>query len=152
MRLHTFAPPGTNLRPRLGRNDRGRDLVVAGVRGHFATLGRALAELEVDEHDRVLSLGNLLDGGPDSLDALNCMTGPGPSTRFHAALRGNHEQMVLEALLDGAPEQHALRQPGMGGDAWSRWMANGSGAWIPSSRHREAAAWSTSDAGDRIDT
>lgn len=141
MRLHTFAPPGTNLRPRLERNDRGRDLVVGDVHGHFATLRRALAELEVNEQDRVLSIGNLVDDGPDLLDALDWISRPEPSTRFHTALRGNHEQMMLEALLEGPPEQDTLRQHAMGGDAWSRWMANGGRWWAPGSRHHDAAAW-----------
>ena len=58
MKTHTFTPPGTNLSPRLERNRRGRDLVVGHIHGHFATLRRALAELEVGEHDRVFSLGD----------------------------------------------------------------------------------------------
>ena len=66
MRTHTFAPAGTNLSPHLGRNEKGRDLVVGDVHGHFATLRRALDELEVGEHDRVFSLGDLVDRGPDS--------------------------------------------------------------------------------------
>ena len=35
------------------------------------TLRRALGELDVDEHDRVLSLGNLVDSGSRPVDALN---------------------------------------------------------------------------------
>ena len=65
----TFAPTGTNLSPHLERNDRGRDLVVGDVHGHFATLRQVLAELEVGEHDRVFSLGDLVDRGPDSTAA-----------------------------------------------------------------------------------
>ena len=57
MRTPTFAPPGTNLSPHLEPNRKGRDLVVGDVHGHFATLRRVLAELEVGEHDRVFSLG-----------------------------------------------------------------------------------------------
>ena len=117
MTMHTFRPPDANLRRGIKRNERGRDLVVVDVHGHFATLRRALAELEVDEHDRVFSLGNLGDDGPRSFDALNWIAGPAPSTRFHAALRGSHEQMMLEALLMGPPEAHARRQPGTGDDA-----------------------------------
>ena len=88
MTMHTFAPAGTDLHPRIERNDRGRDLVVAGVHGHFATLRPALTKLEVNEHDGVFSLGNLVDGGPRSFDALNWIAGAKPTTRFHAALRG----------------------------------------------------------------
>ena len=57
MTVHTSAPAGTNLRPRIERNARGRDLIVAGVHGNFVTPRRPLAELEVNELDRVFSLG-----------------------------------------------------------------------------------------------
>ena len=87
MTTHTFAPAGTNLHPRLERNDRGRDLVVAGVHGHFATLRRALAELDVDEHDRVFRLANLVDGGPRSVDALDGL-----------ALNGDAPEKLTERL------------------------------------------------------
>ena len=61
MKTYTFEPPGTHLCARLEQNRKGRDLVVGDVHGHFATLRRALAELEVGEHDRVISLGDLVD-------------------------------------------------------------------------------------------
>ena len=125
MTMHTFAPAGTNLHPRLERNARGRDFAVAGVHGHLATLRRALAELDVNEHDRVFCLGNLVDGGPRSFDALDWIAGAEPSTRFHAALRGNHEQMMLEALLAGTPDAHGRGQHGVDADAWLRWIAHG---------------------------
>ena len=43
------------------------------IHGPFATLRRALAELEVNEHSRVFSLANLVDGGPRSVDALDSL-------------------------------------------------------------------------------
>ena len=143
MRLDTFAPPGTNLHPRFERNDRGRDLVVSGVHGYSATLRRALDEIEVNEHDRVFSTGNLVDGGPQSRDALDWISGPDPSTRFHVVLRGDHEQTMLEALLEGPPELHGRREHGTGAAAWDRWMASGGRWWIPNSPRHDAAAWTT---------
>ena len=71
----SMAPSGTNLSPHLERNDTGRDLVVGDVHGHFATLRRALDELEVGEHDRVFSLGDLVDRGPDSTAAKDWIAG-----------------------------------------------------------------------------
>ena len=53
MHLDTHAPAGANLRPRFAPNERGRDLVVGDIHGHFATLRRALDELEVGKHDRL---------------------------------------------------------------------------------------------------
>ena len=106
---------------RLDRNDKGRDLVVGDVHGHLATLRRALDELEVGEHDRVISPGDLVDRGPDSWAAKNWSAGPYPVTRFALVLRGNHEQMMLEALLHGPPRRLRIWDR----DPWSHWMANG---------------------------
>ena len=137
MHLDTHAPPGANLRPRFAANERGRDLVVGDIHGHFATLRRALDELEVGKHDRVFSLGDLVDRGPDSFAAMDWITGFDPSTRFDLVLRGNHEQMMLEALREG---------PGggpwsWGDNAWSLWMMNG-GSWRkPKESRHGAASW-----------
>ena len=92
--MHTFAPARTNVRPRLKRNARGRDLVLADVHGHFATPRRALAKLEVNEHDRVFSFGNLVvvDGGPRSVDALDGL-----------ALNGDAPEKLTERLSRLAP-------------------------------------------------
>ena len=108
---------------------------------NWATLRRALAALEVNEHDRVFSLGNLVDGGPHSFDALNWIARPDPSTRFHAALRGNHEQMMLEALLVGPPEAQGRGQHGVDADAWKRWMAHGGRWWTANGGQHDAASW-----------
>ena len=137
MKMHTFAPPGANLQPRLDPNDRGRDLVVGDVHGHFATLRRALAELQVGEHDRVFSLGDLVDRGPDSFEAKDWIAGPKLPTRFHVVLRGNHEQMMLEALLEGPPRRRRMWDD----NAWSLWEMNGGGWWKPRSPSHGAKAW-----------
>ena len=78
------AVDGWNLHPPLERNERACDLVVGGVHGHFAPCRQALAELQVDEHDRLFSLGNLVDGGPRSFEGLHWIAGPDPSTRLFA--------------------------------------------------------------------
>ena len=137
MKTHTFAPPGTNLSPRLERNRRGRDLVVGDVHGHFGTLRRALAELEVGEYDRVFSLGDLVDRGPDSWAAMDWIGGTDQSARFDLVLRGNHEQMMLAALVEG-PRRRLQRWTN---DAWSLWMMNGGDWWRATSREQSAHAW-----------
>ena len=137
MRMNTLAPPGTNLAPRLERNDKGRDFVVGDVHGHFETLRHALAELEVGEHDRVFSLGDLVDRGPDSFAAKDWIAGPEPSTRFDLVLRGNHEQMMLEALLEGPPRGRHIWDE----TAWSLWDMNGGGWWDTRKPDHSARPW-----------
>ena len=108
MKTNTFASPSTDLARRVERNRRGRDLVVGDIHGHFATLRRALAELEVGEHDRVFSLGDLVDRGPDSFQAKGWMQRRTRSAGFDLVLRGNHEQMMLEAVVEGPPRHRRL--------------------------------------------
>ena len=137
MRLPTFATPGTDLSPRLERNRRGRDLVVGDIHGHFATLRRALDELEIGEHDRVFSLGDLVDRGPHSFAAKDWIAGTDPKTRFDLVLRGNHEQMMLEALAEGPRPRYMQRDRG----AWDLWRMNGGTWWRPRSPEDGATAW-----------
>jgi len=134
LRTETFAPPGTPLSVRLDVNARGRDLVVGDLHGHFDTLRRALAELEVDERDRLFSLGDLIDRGPRSFEAKAWMEGKG----FDLVLRGNHEQMMLEALTENPrPQPRRLSAAG----AWALWQMNGGGWWRPRGAEDSAEAW-----------
>ena len=122
---------------RLERNRQGRDFVVGDIHGHFPTLRRALTELEVGEQDRVMSLGDLVDRGPDSWAAKDWIGGTDPSTRFDLVLRGNHEQMMLAALVEGPRRSHDR----WGNDAWSLWMMNGGDWWRATSRAQSAKVW-----------
>lgn len=73
----------------------GRDLVVGDVHGGFRTLEHALDTLSFDAStDRLFSVGDLIDRGPDSARALEWLK----SGRITAAVRGNHEQMLLERI------------------------------------------------------
>ena len=134
MRTETFAPPDMPLSVRLGPNCRGRDLVVGDLHGHFDTLRRALGELEVDERDRLFSLGDLIDRGPRSFEAKPWIEGKG----FDLVLRGNHEQLMLEALAENPlPPPRRLSA----GGAWVLWQMNGGGWWRPRGHENTAEAW-----------
>ena len=72
-------------------NPRGRDLVVGDVHGCFRTLDRVLAELRFDPvSDRLFGVGDLVDRGPHSAEALVWL-----ETRFEAVVMGNHERPLL---------------------------------------------------------
>ena len=139
MRTPTFGPPGTNLAPMLERNRRGQDLVVGDVHGHFATLRRALAELEVGDDDRVFSLGDLVDRGPNSWAAKSWIAGPHASERFHhLTIRGNHEQMMLAGLAVG-PRHGRRRLRDV--DDWTLWRMNGGDWWETRRPGHSPRAW-----------
>lgn len=95
---------------RFERNTKGRDLIVGDIHGHFNKLQRALDAIEFDtSRDRLFSVGDLVDRGPDNDQVLEWLARPW----FHA-VAGNHDDM-------------AMRWPNGNMDA-DNYVANG-GAW-----------------------
>ena len=139
MKTDSFAPPGAELCVRLGPNPKeGRDLVVGDLHGHFPTLRRALAELEVGGRDRLISLGDLIDRGPESVQARAWIEGGDPAARFDLVLRGNHEQLMLEALREFLGEEP---RGASFMEAWQLWQMNGGGWWNLHGIGESARAW-----------
>lgn len=79
---------------RFGPNAAGRDIAVGDIHGHFRKLKIALDEIGFDASvDRLFSVGDLVDRGPDSDAALEWLAQPW----FHA-VRGNHEEMAIDLV------------------------------------------------------
>lgn len=100
-----------SLFKRLPANERGRDFIVGDIHGCFDLVEQALAAVAFDrEADRLISVGDLVDRGPDSDQALDWLARPW----FHAVM-GNHELLTMNHAL-------GLRQDGelhlMNGGAW----------------------------------
>ncbi|MEE1924423.1 metallophosphoesterase [Pseudomonas sp. 148P] len=75
----------------VARNSRGRDLAVGDVHGHFSRLREALERVDFDPvHDRLFSVGDLVDRGPECEDVLDWLDQPW----FHA-VQGNHEALAV---------------------------------------------------------
>lgn len=77
---------------RFGVNPAGRDLIVGDIHGHFTKLQAALDDVGFDPEkgDRLFSVGDLVDRGPESSQALDWLQKPW----FHA-VQGNHEDMAI---------------------------------------------------------
>ena len=76
----------------LPANFGGRDLVVGDVHGCFRTLERALFEFGFDPTcDRLFGVGDLVDRGPHSEDALGWL-----EDRFRVVTLGNHDRRVRD--------------------------------------------------------
>lgn len=76
---------------RFHRNRTGRDCVVGDIHGHFSKLQAQLDGIGFDPAtDRLFSTGDLVDRGPESMQALDWIGRPW----FHA-VRGNHEDMAI---------------------------------------------------------
>lgn len=78
---------------RFSMNPRGRDLIIGDIHGHFDKAMASLKAVGFDPmFDRVFALGDLVDRGPQSEDALDWLGKPW----FHS-VRGNHEEMCIES-------------------------------------------------------
>jgi serine/threonine protein phosphatase 1 len=76
---------------RFGRNHAGRDLIVGDIHGHYTRLVAALDAIGFDAgRDRLFSVGDLVDRGPESEKALDWLSRPW----FHA-VRGNHDDLAM---------------------------------------------------------
>lgn len=80
-----------SLIKRFARNTQGRDFAVGDIHGHFTRLQAALDAAGFDPAvDRLFSVGDLVDRGPECRDTLTWLAKPW----FHA-VRGNHDDYVV---------------------------------------------------------
>lgn len=99
----------------LPANRRGRDFVVGDLHGHRLLLDDVLHAIGFDPlQDRLFSVGDLVDRGPDSLGTLALIEEPW----FHA-VAGNHELWLLSHL--GRYGSRRFERKG---------VAQGPGAWV----------------------
>lgn len=72
-------------------NDKGRDFIIGDLHGMYEELMIKMKEVDFDYNkDRLFSVGDLIDRGPDSLGCLELLKEP----MFFAVL-GNHEDMMV---------------------------------------------------------
>lgn len=75
-----------------GVNAQGRDFCVGDIHGHYTRLRKALKDVEFNPNvDRLFSVGDLVDRGPESEDVLEWLDYPW----FHP-VRGNHDVIAIE--------------------------------------------------------
>lgn len=83
---------------RLPANFAGRDIIIGDLHGHPEILYRLLGQAKFDPaRDRVISTGDLVDRGPDSLGCLEFLNQP-----WFFAVRGNHEQNLAAMIATTA--------------------------------------------------
>lgn len=107
-------------------NAKGRDFVAGDLHGERLLLKKFMDQVHFDPAaDRVISVGDLVDRGPDSPGTLALLAEP-----WFFAVKGNHECMLLDCLREYA---HSGR-PGL---ACAHYFFNG-GDWL--SGHLESGA------------
>ncbi|WP_459614436.1 metallophosphoesterase [Bordetella sp. 2513F-2] len=95
---------------RIGPNPAGRDLAVGDIHGHFSRLREALDQAGFDPaRDRLFSVGDLIDRGPESEAALQWLAQPW----FHA-VQGNHEDYAIRHVRTGRVDRENWRKYGGG--------------------------------------
>ncbi len=88
----------------------GRDFAVGDIHGHFTRLQCALDAVEFDAGcDRLFSVGDLVDRGPESEQSLVWLDKP-----FFFAVQGNHEALAIAHVCGGYLDYSMYRASGGG--------------------------------------
>lgn len=84
---------------RLAQNKVGRDFVVGDIHGAYDLVLEAMRLVRFDEsRDRIISVGDLIDRGPDSWRCARFLAQP-----YVHAVRGNHDDNFVEIFKAGDP-------------------------------------------------
>lgn len=76
----------------IAANPQGRDFAVGDIHGHFSRLQAALSAVGFDAAvDRLFSVGDLVDRGPQSAQCLEWLAQP-----WFFAVQGNHEALAIQ--------------------------------------------------------
>jgi len=112
----------TEMHQHIPKNEIGRDFVVGDIHGCYDELMEQIRYAGFDNSgDRLFSVGDLIDRGPESEKCLSLLQEP-----WFYMVRGNHEEMLINAC-------------GGGGESYSWWSSYGSWAkWIDP---EEMEAW-----------
>ncbi|MGX1201092.1 serine/threonine protein phosphatase 1 [Marinobacter sp. MBR-105] len=80
-------------------NQQGIDWVVGDIHGHLSELMAALDSSGFNaQRDRLFSVGDLIDRGPDSHGVLDLLFVPEGQRQWFFPVRGNHEQLMIDAI------------------------------------------------------
>ena len=101
---------------RFQKNTKGRDFVVGDLHGNYDLLVKEMKVIDFDKSkDRMFSVGDLIDRGMQNERCLKLAT----ESWFHA-VKGNHEQMMIDAVTTGEGQRIAHWQ--MNGGSWAMFL------------------------------
>jgi serine/threonine protein phosphatase 1 len=90
-----------------------RTIAIGDIHGCARALAALVEAIRPGPHDEIVTLGDYIDGGPDSRGVLNQLVALAARCRL-VPLMGNHEQMLLAALESSSQRPSWLQS---GGDA-----------------------------------
>ena len=109
---------------KLEANHNGRDFVVGDIHGELPRLLAQLQSVEFDtSKDRLICVGDLIDRGPESDNALGLLDEP-----WFFSVIGNHEMLMLNAMKYKNSNDRMV------------WLSNG-GEWIASTSPNQWPQW-----------
>lgn len=110
------------------KNTVGRDFVIGDIHGNFSAVKSELEKIEFDkEKDRLFSVGDLVDRGPESHHVLDWI-----SEQWFHAVQGNHEDMAIRFVKNGKTDSEV-----------SGYIQNG-GLWFVSMKSDEQRRYAES--------
>lgn len=110
---------------RVSKNLKGRDYVVGDIHGHGHLLLDSLSAIGFSpENDRLFSVGDLVDRGPDSAHVVSLLKEP-----WFFAVKGNHEDMAIR-WFDRKPGSDSCEMPTEGWDMDASGYAWNGGSWF----------------------
>lgn len=97
------------LHQKISANQRGRDFVVGDIHGCFSMLRSLMKAANFDtERDRLFSVGDLVDRGPESIEVLSWLEAP-----WFIPVLGNHEKMLIDFAAGDYPADHYAKNGGL---------------------------------------
>lgn len=94
----------------VSKNALGTDYIVGDIHGHLNKLLHKLHSINFDfNNDRLFSVGDVIDRGPDSIGCYNLLNEP-----WFYAVRGNHENMIAETAEAGYCDSFIMHGNGAG--------------------------------------
>lgn len=111
----------------------GRLIAIGDIHGCSVALHALLEAMKPEPNDIVVTLGDYVDRGPDSSGVVDQLIDLGTRTQL-IALKGNHEEMMLEVMNHGKPHHDWFRY---GGDTTlASYDYTGCNSCIPDSHQR----------------
>ena len=93
-------------------NTTGRDFVVGDIHGCLPDFIELLKQINFDKTvDRMFSVGDLVDRGPDSLNTAQLIY-----ESWFIPVRANHEQMMIDSIINNGRQQNEMWS--MNGGSW----------------------------------
>ncbi|MYH15971.1 MAG: hypothetical protein F4149_12430 [Gammaproteobacteria bacterium] len=111
---------------KVAANEKGRDFVVGELHGHFDALRHLLGGVGFSVGvDRLFSVGDLIDRGPQSEEAVEWIE----AGRIALTVMGNHEEMMLMALTEPAADDAEAYACMSVDEREALWFGNGGRWW-----------------------